>query len=570
MRLTIRKKLLLCTLVPVCVLGGIIVFVAGTFLKDSIISQVEKSLQGTAVATLAAYDQNTGNYLQAENGDIWKGSYNISQSENLVDTIKNESGMDVTFFYGEKRIMTSALDENGQRILGSPAGEKVVERVLKGGEDYFSSNVSMDGTIYYGYYVPVYQKGDTTAPVGMVFAGCNKQDTLADVMRIIYALVLIVVVVVLLCALAAGLYAASLTKALKKSIYNVQQVSAGNLHVSFGTKRLKRNDEIGDLTRAIQSLQNSLQSIIGGVRESTERLVSASDLLEHTSRETSGNIRDVKNAVDHITRGATDQAEDTRSAAGSVQYMGDLILETGREADALNACADTMRQSGDQAAESIEELKSINAEVEKAVAVIAEQTAQTNESAQKIKEASEFISEIASETNLLSLNASIEAARAGEAGRGFAVVASQIQKLAEQSNNASGRIEEIVGILIRNAERVVETMTGMREVIRKQSGHIDNTEETVSRVMQEIQTSVQGIRSIEDKAGELEKSRKEVIELLASLSGIAQDNVSGTQETNAVITTVAESFRDVEESAGQLRSTADLLAQNIGKFGKEE
>ena len=108
MKLTIRKKLLLCTLVPVCVLGGIIVFVASTFLKDSIISQVEKSLQGTAVATLAAYDQNTGNYLQAENGDIWKGSYNISQSENLVDTIKNESGMDVTFFYGEKRIMTSA------------------------------------------------------------------------------------------------------------------------------------------------------------------------------------------------------------------------------------------------------------------------------------------------------------------------------------------------------------------------------------------------------------------------------------------------------------------------------
>ena len=111
---------------------------------------MENSLKGTAIATQAAYDQNAGTYLQTENGDIWKGSYNISQSENLVDTIKQESGMDVTFFYGSQRIMTSAVDKNGDRILGSPAGDKVVEKVLNGGEEYFSNNVSMDGTIYYG------------------------------------------------------------------------------------------------------------------------------------------------------------------------------------------------------------------------------------------------------------------------------------------------------------------------------------------------------------------------------------------------------------------------------------
>ena len=74
MKLTIRKKILLCSLLPLLLLGLIIIALASTIVKQSIIDQVENSLKGTAIATQAAYDQNAGSYLQAENGDIWKGS----------------------------------------------------------------------------------------------------------------------------------------------------------------------------------------------------------------------------------------------------------------------------------------------------------------------------------------------------------------------------------------------------------------------------------------------------------------------------------------------------------------
>ena len=71
MKLTIRKKVLFCSLIPLLLLGGIILLIASTIVKGAIIDQVENSLKGTAIATQAAYDQNAGTYLQTENGDIW-------------------------------------------------------------------------------------------------------------------------------------------------------------------------------------------------------------------------------------------------------------------------------------------------------------------------------------------------------------------------------------------------------------------------------------------------------------------------------------------------------------------
>lgn len=566
MKLTIRKKMLLCAFLPISILGIIIVILTVTSLKTSIINQVENSLQGTASATLAAYDQNSGSYTVADNGDVWKGGYNISRSEKLLDTIKEKSGMEVTFFYGTQRIMTSIMDENGERILGSPAGAKIQEVVLNNGQEYFSDSVSVNGEMYYGYYVPVFQNGDSQETIGMVFAGVNKNKTLNSVLGIVFYMVIIVVVIALVGMFSAGLVANSISRALNAEIACVEDVATGNLNVSLNQQHMSRKDEVGDLTRAIGKLQSDLRNIIGGISDSTNRLIDASDTLEQTSHRTFANMDHVMQSVDTITTGAISQAEDTKNASESITYMGNLIIETGGEAAALNESADHMLVSSDKTTATIEELKKISEEVGQAVNMIAQLTKETNESAKTIREAAGLISEIAGQTTLLSLNASIEAARAGDAGRGFAVVADEIQKLAEQSNDASGRIDQIVSTLITNAEHVVDAMKQMQEVIGKQNRYIGSTEESVNEVMEEIHTSIQNIRSIEGKTQELEQARKEMSGMIEGLSGIAESNVANTQETGKVITDVSERFKEVQQSAANLRETADSLGQNIRNF----
>lgn len=566
MRLTIRKKLLLCSILPISVLGIIIVFMSLTFLRNSIINQVENSLRGTAAATLAAYDQNSGTYLVAENGDVWKGGYNISNSEKLLDTIKEKSGMDVTFFYGNKRIMTSIKEQSGERILGSPAGSKIEEMVLQNGKEYFSKNVSVDGVMYFGYYVPVFQGDDSNEPVGMVFAGINKNETLYSVLRIVFYMTVIVLVIAIIGIVGAGLISNTISRVLKSEITSLEYLAMGNLNVQIDKKNLQRKDEIGDLSRAIDTLKTDLRSVIGGISESTNLLISSSDSLEQTSHQTFENMDYVMQSVDTITTSAISQAKDTKSASDNITHMGNLIIETGSEAGLLNKNADKMLIVSDKTTFAIDELKKISEEVGSSVNIIAELTEQTNESAKTIREAAEFISGIADETNLLSLNASIEAARAGEAGKGFAVVADEIQKLAVQSNEASSRIDKIVNTLIVDAEHVVDSMEQMKSVIGKQNEYIKSTEESVSEVMEEINESIEKIRNIEKRTQDLETARKEMMGMIAGLSDIADSNVVNTHETSKVINDVSDRFKKVEESAVNLRVTADILEQNMKIF----
>ena len=564
--MSIQKKILSMTIGPVVLLGLLSIFFMLTTVRSSMMEEIEEGLKGTAAATLAAYDQNTGDYMESSNGDIWKGSYNISRSESLVDRIRDNTGMDVTFFYGDRRIMTSAVDSNGDRILNSPAGDRIVEKVLQNGEEYFSSAVSLDGVMNYGYFMPVYQNGSDDEIIGMVFVGTDKENKDAVVNGIIFGIGAAVCVAMILCIGVGLKLATSISHNIKKSISIMGKVAEGDLTVWVDDKMLKRKDEIGDLSRVTVKLKDTLKGILKGISENSASLLEASRALGNAADTTNGTMNEVQNAVSQVVANSTEQSKNSESTSENMWIMGEHITETSTEEDTLNQNAASMQKSSKKTADTLAQLCHINEEVERIIGEVKEQTDRTNASIQKINAAMEFITSIAEETNLLSLNASIEAARAGESGRGFAVVADQIKKLAEQSNQSGHEIEETTKALMEDSAREMEIMQRMQEIITEQSGSMQETRANVSEVLKEIEASMQSILQIRESTGRLAESRGEVMEAVEQLSQIAHDNVDSTQQTYTETQEVLDTFKQVYDSAGQLKKIADELAESMQYF----
>lgn len=564
--MSIKKKILAMTIGPVLILGLISVSFTLTMVKSAMTDEIQDALKGTAAATLAAYDQNAGDYIQASNGDIWKGSYNISKSESLVDGIKENTGMDVTFFYGSQRIMTSAKDGNGDRLLGSPAGEVIIENVLNKGGSYFSKNVSLNGTLNYGYFAPVYQNGSSTDIVGMVFVGTDKEQKNAVINHIMLTIGAAVCVVMIICAGAGIKMSSAMSRSIRMSIGVVEKVAGGNLDVWVDDKLLNRKDEIGDLSKVAIKLRDAMKTVIMDISANANALLNAGTDLKSVADKTNGTMEQVRSAVTMIVDNSSEQARNSQSTSEHMKIMGENITETSGEVDMLDNNASSMQQSSEKASETLEKLRIINTDVERIINDVKEQTIRTNNSVQKIQDATSFISSIAEETNLLSLNASIEAARAGESGRGFAVVAEQIKKLAEQSNTSSQEIDDTARILMEDSTKAVELMKQMQDIMVSQSASMEETQAVVAGVLAEIESSMKSIELIKTSTHKLEASRNKVVSAVDELSEIAQNNVEGTKKTHQETEEVADSFRQVSDSAEKLRNIAGQLAESIEYF----
>ena len=198
-----------------------------------------------------------------------------------------------------------------------------------------------------------------------------------------------------------------------------------------------------------------------------------------------------------------------------------------------------------------------------AIAKIGEQIKTTNDSANKIDEAIQIITSIAEETNLLSLNASIEAARAGDQGKGFAVVANQIQKLAEQSNDSATQIDAITNELIHDSMTAVETMQEVRDVMERQSDKMVKTNDVFQEVNVGVENALNGVVHITDRTEGLDESRSRVIDVVQSLSAIAQQNAAGSEETSASVTEMGDTLKNISENATRLKDIAYQLDQSI-------
>jgi len=357
-----------------------------------------------------------------------------------------------------------------------------------------------------------------------------------------------------------------IVKSIDGAVSNLGNVAKGALQFEMKPVLLERGDEVGDIARAIQSLIHSLREILTNITSSAKALDGFSNQFAESFANITDSVDSVNTAVEEIASGATSQADETMSANQQVAEMGQALEETSANVENLHASSEKMEEYNETAGSNLEELNAISEQTKQSVIEVQKQTDLTNQSAKQIKEATELITDIAAQTNLLSLNASIEAARAGEHGKGFAVVADEIRALSEQSRQSAEKIVEIVDTLLVNSDTSVQTMSKVMDKISVQNDKLSETSQMFNLLHNEIGTVADAIVQIRKQAEALEDKKNKVTSIVDGLAAIAEENAASTEETSASMLEFNEILSVCNKATGELRKLSEELAENTKHF----
>ena len=489
---------------------------------------------------------------------------NQAYLETLIGDVRiNDLDSSYAYVVGSDGTMIYHPDESK---VGQPVENPAIKQVVA---DLEAGKEQQDGMAIYEFrgaekYAAYYVTSNKAA---ILVITADRGDILSAKDVIYVRAVSAAIVIFIVLGIISFLIASKMTRPIVEITNVIKRFSSLNFAESPTTIRIsKRKDETGQMARAIGDLREKLVTIVSQIKSQSELLYNASTELDTNASHTTSTVGNVETAVNEIATGATNQASETQKATDDIVNMGNMIEHTNSQVENLTSTANLMRESSEEAAATLKELDNINQQAIASIDVIYEQTNITNISALKIKEATTLISSIAEETNLLSLNASIEAARAGEAGRGFAVVASQIQKLADQSNESANQIDQIIHALIEDSEKAVKTMDEVKTIMNLQSENVHKTGQVFEQVRDGISSSISGVGEIATKTTQLDKARGDVVDVVQNLTAIAQQNAASTEETSASVMEVSNVMQEIMENANRLKEIASILEENMNSF----
>ena len=471
-------------------------------------------------------------------------------SYQFIDSLKADD-IEQTLFIGDERFITSIIDENGKRNEGTKAEPEIWEQV-KAGNDYKASGVEIHGEKYYVYYSPVYS--DDGEILGMAFSGERQsavENSLADTLmnQFIISGILLVLFVGIMIVLAFRI-----RRPLMITSGYIERVADGDL--SGRPECSSVISEVKTLINASTSLADKLGGIVTEVDEHADILDSSMASLNELAEANSTSTNQIRQVMDDLSSTAVTLADNVQSVNAKVSEMGDNMSAINSEAVTLNDNSDKMNRAGQNVSESMTLVLTSSHTASDIIAQLIEQVNETNKAIASINEAVELISDITSQTNLLSLNASIEAARAGQAGRGFAVVASEIKQLADQSSQGADSIKNIADNILEKSNRSVILTGRMKELAEQEQTDIGNAKESFDILNRIIEENAAIAQTVMDKTKNLEALKLDIINSVSELSAISEENAASNEEVTARVTEIAESVNRISEDTQTVRKVS--------------
>lgn len=467
---------------------------------------------------------------------------------------------------------------------------------LDAGEGSYAAFITQDGTELYsdgtstknGLFTAAdfYQTAAQSQESGMVYVTYNGEDYLfvyspiTNQSAMICALIpqsaivaqaasikTIAMILVIIAVIIATLLGCILSGHINHNIYHILKqlgrVSGGDLTIQLKTKS---KDEFKLLADGVNSMTDSMKTLITNVTDAGNSLTSAAGQVSASSDTFMNTSADIQGAILEIENGVTQLDENSADCLSQMDTLSGKISDVTKDTEAITALTESTGSSisiGISSMHVLTESAQKTSEITSNVITAIEALSDKSRSIVRIVES---INSIARETNLLSLNASIEAARAGDAGRGFAVVAEQIRQLADQSAASAGEIQKIIDDIIQNTGEVVTIAKEAEATVEFQEQAVTKTTEAFLSMDKQIQTLLDSVAGISDNMRNMETARNTTLNAIEGISAISAETAAGSSNVHTTVDAQREAITTLDTAAGVLQDRAAELTELLKQF----
>jgi methyl-accepting chemotaxis protein len=560
----IRGKIVLTAILAI---AGFIIITNIAFQKivTSLVNQeMSEELNNYSNLGLSLIDAKYPGDWRIDGDKLYKGDTLINENYEFVDEFSDKTNTLATIFAGDTRISTTVKDETGNRKVGTPAADNVIEKVLNKKEEYKGSAV-VAGADADTLYRPIQDKDGNT--IGMWFVGIYKATVQQRIMDSMIYISGFLFFVLIFGSIGVFVWGNSISKVFKRIKFDLEKLEQGDLQIQFNQKLLKRKDEVGDITRSFINMQNQISHTMTQIKEESFKIKESTMILETSANNVYNDVEDISATTEQLSAGM-------QETAASSEEMSAAAVEIEREIDNVNEKSNHGLEVASEIKLRAEQLKDTAIDSQKTANEIYEKankqirtSIEKTKAIEEIRALSKTISSITAQTNLLALNASIESARAGEAGKGFAVVANEIRLLAENSKEAVSKIEEITIEVAEAVEGLVSDSNYILEFIdNKVIKDYDVLVSTGEQYNKDAILVEEMVEKIKKSAIQLSESIKYIRQAVDEVTIATSEGASGSTEIAGKSTSIALKTGEVLEQTKENKKSAAYLSDLIQFF----
>ena len=567
LRFSISKKILISSIainVLICLMMGFCIY---KYVKKTYLQSV---CDDTLAICRVAANQINGNLLSLLDVGA-DNSYANTVIQQEMDQILARSELYAIYTIGERggKYMYLSQPADYGYAIGMDIDtmyQEEVKNAMTNPAGYVSGRmeIGMDGEHYITAYAPINNKAGEA--VGVLGIDVIVDDVLRSLNAIIQTIIVIGALLSGLSAFISIFLARGITRGLKK--VNTKIVDLVNNDGDLTQKIVvKSNDEVSDIADGINDLLEYIRGIVSSIHNNSTKLAGSVDTALSSATETNDKLGDVSATMEEMSAAMEETSASVQQVQGSTNKVKSEVE------DMYSNVQDGTNYARDMEARAVDMRNKAAQETEEAKQAADEMTTALNEKIEKskavenISSLTETILEIASQTNLLSLNASIEAARAGEHGKGFAVVAEEISGLATSSADTARKIQVISTEVIGNVRELADEATKMVDFVREKTiGGYQQLMETGEQYQEDAIKISEMLKSVEEASQSIENSMNDVSNAMDDVATAVDESARGIGDIAGAVNKMSDNMNESTEIVNENAEIAQQLEGEVNKF----